>query len=58
MKNVYGDPEYADVQKEMHQKLDELRSFYGDSDANDEKYLKEFLDFQEKRRQARENRKS
>jgi arylsulfatase A-like enzyme len=52
MKSVYDDPEYADVQKMMHEKLTELRAYYGDSDENDERYLNEYLDFQEKRRQA------
>ncbi|MCP3933152.1 MAG: sulfatase [Bacteroidetes bacterium] len=58
MKSVYNDPAYAEVKKEMHQKLDELRTYYDDSDANDERYLKEYLDFQEKGRQAREKKKS
>jgi len=56
MQSVYDNPEYADVQKEMHQKLDELRAHYGDSDANDERFLKEYLDHQEKRRQARQKK--
>ena len=54
MKNIYGDPEYADVQKELHEKLAELRSSYGDSDENDQKFLKAYLDHQEKQRQQRE----
>jgi arylsulfatase A-like enzyme len=44
MQNVYNDPEYADVQKMMHQRLDEMRQKYGDSDANDQRYLKEYLE--------------
>jgi arylsulfatase A-like enzyme len=44
MHNVYGDPEYADVQKMMHQRLDEMREKYGDSDANDQRYMKAYLD--------------
>jgi arylsulfatase A-like enzyme len=43
MKSVYNDPSYADVQKMMHKRLAELRAKYGDSDANDEKYLNSFL---------------
>ena len=50
MNNVYGIPEYADVQKEMHAKLEELREYYGDSDENDERFLKEYLDHREQRR--------
>ncbi len=53
MKSVYDDPEYADVQKEMHLKLDELRKYYGDSDENNDKFLKAYLDHREKRRKAR-----
>jgi hypothetical protein len=43
MKSVYNDPAYADVQKMMHKKLAELRLKYGDSDANDQKYIDAFL---------------
>lgn len=50
MKSVYGDPEYAKVQAQMHDKLKELRAYYGDSDENDEKFLQAYLDHQEKRR--------
>jgi arylsulfatase A-like enzyme len=39
MHNVYNDPAYADVQKMMHLRLTELRSKYGDSDENDQRYL-------------------
>ncbi len=48
MKNVYDDPAYADVKKMMHEKLDMARNYYGDSDANDQKYLKAYLDAQNK----------
>ncbi len=44
MTNVYDDPSYADVRKDMHQKLDSIRSYYGDNDANDQRFLKEYLD--------------
>ena len=44
MHNVYDDPAYADVQKMMHGRLTELRKKYGDSDANDQRYLKEYLE--------------
>ncbi len=43
MHNVYDDPAYVGVRKEMHQKLDELRKKYHDSDENDQRYLKEYL---------------
>jgi len=51
MKSVYNDPEYADIKAQMHQKLDELRAYYGDSDENDEKYLQAYLAHLEKRKQ-------
>ncbi len=44
MQNVYNDPSYADVREDMHKKLTELRSSYGDSDANDEKFLDQYLE--------------
>ena len=52
MKNIYNDPAYADVQKMMHQRLAELRTQYGDSDENNQKFLKVYLDEQEKQAQA------
>ncbi|MFY9151809.1 MAG: sulfatase [Prolixibacteraceae bacterium] len=39
MKSVYNDPAYADVQKEMHQRLTDLRIKYGDSDELDQKFI-------------------
>ena len=53
MKNIYGDPAYAEVQKMLHKRLTELRTGYGDSDENDEKFMKSYLDHQEKVRQRR-----
>jgi arylsulfatase A-like enzyme len=44
MTNLYGKPEYADIQVGLHKKLDELRSKYGDSDESAQKYLKSFLE--------------
>jgi arylsulfatase A-like enzyme len=44
MKSVYNDPAYAKVQKMMHQRLSELRAKYGDSDANDQKFINMYLD--------------
>ena len=53
MNSVYGDPEYAEVQEMMHQKLDELRAYYGDSDELDQKYLNAYLEVREQRRRNR-----
>lgn len=44
MRNVYNDPEYADVQRNMHKRLTEMRTKYGDSDANDQRFLKQYLE--------------
>ncbi|MBI9061290.1 MAG: sulfatase [Marinilabiliaceae bacterium] len=43
MNNVYDDPSYAQVRKEMHAKLVEVRAKYGDSDEMDQKHLQRFL---------------
>ncbi|MEL7121197.1 MAG: sulfatase [Bacteroidota bacterium] len=43
MNNVYNDPEYADVQKEMHEKLTALRAEYGDSDELTQAFLEQDL---------------
>lgn len=43
LKNVYGDPEYAEIQGQLHERLKELREKYGDSDENDEYFLEEYL---------------
>ncbi len=44
MTNIYDDPTYAEIQKNMHVRLQEIRDQYGDSDeltqSNLEKYLK------------------
>jgi len=58
LNNVYNDPAYADVQEMMHKKLDYARNYYGDSDANDQRFLKEYLNIMEQRRKAREARQA
>ena len=50
MNSVYDNPEYAEVQEMMHAKLKELRSGYGDSDENDQKFLKAYMEVMEERR--------
>jgi arylsulfatase A-like enzyme len=44
MHSVYGDPQYSDVQEMMHEKLQEVRKKYHDSDENDQRFLKAYLD--------------
>jgi arylsulfatase A-like enzyme len=43
MLNVYNDPEYADIREMMHERLNELRTKYGDSDENDQRFLNDYL---------------
>lgn len=50
LKNVYDDPSYADVRAELHQKLNELRKQYGDSDSLNKHYIKTYMDAMKKRR--------
>jgi len=49
MNNVYDDPSYADVKEMMHKKFEEVRTKYGDSDANDKRYLDEYMDVYNRR---------
>nr|WP_299386031.1 sulfatase [Allomuricauda sp.] len=39
MKNVYNNPAYADIVKGLHQKLEELRLLYKDSDELNQHYI-------------------
>ena len=43
MHSVYDDPAYATIQKELKKKLMALRKKYGDSDENDQQFLKAAL---------------
>ncbi|MCG8523887.1 MAG: DUF4976 domain-containing protein, partial [Pseudomonadales bacterium] len=43
MNNLYGNPGYAEIQKDMHAKLVEVRAKYGDSDEIDQENLTRFL---------------
>lgn len=44
MRNVYNDEAYVQVREMMHQKLEELRRYYGDSDENNQKFLDAYLE--------------
>ncbi len=52
MHSIYDDPAYADVQKMLHERLTQLRAKYGDSDENDQKFIKIYLDARDKQAQA------
>jgi len=42
MKNVYNDTSYAEVRKDLHKQLDELRNKYHDSDSLSRKFIDEY----------------
>ncbi len=46
MKNVYNDPKYAAVKKELHQKLAQLRVKYKDSETLDKKYIEKYKELE------------
>lgn len=50
MKNVYGDPAYADIQKDLHARLEQLRAKYGDSSELSQSYIDRYLEDISKRR--------
>jgi arylsulfatase A-like enzyme len=50
MNNIYDDPAYALVKADLHQKLSDLRSAYGDSDSLDQKFINAYLDHRNKRK--------
>jgi arylsulfatase A-like enzyme len=44
MNSVYNDPSYSEIQAMLHEKLNELRLKYGDSDELSQQFLEEFLE--------------
>lgn len=43
MFNIYGQPEYAPVQQQLHARLSELREQYGDSDSLDQMHIERYV---------------
>ena len=43
MKNVYDDPKYLEIRKNMHKRLIEMRNKYGDSDQLNQMHLERYL---------------
>ena len=43
MKNIYDDPAYADVQQMMHNRFNEMREKYGDSDELDQQFIERYI---------------
>lgn len=44
MNNLYDNPEYKELQEQMHKKLLEVRNKYNDSDAKDKEFLAAYLE--------------
>ncbi len=44
LNNVYDNPAYADIKKELHAQLDAMRQLYGDSAELSQQYINTFLD--------------
>jgi len=42
MNNIYGDPDYADVQAKLHEDLEKLRAKYEDNDSLNQKFIEEY----------------
>ncbi len=49
MRNIYDDPEYAEVKELMHVRLAEMREKYGDSKENDDAFLEAYLESMKER---------
>ncbi|MFO7823882.1 MAG: sulfatase [Cyclobacterium sp.] len=43
MENLYNNPEYEEVQNELHRKLEALREQYGDSDELNQQFIDRYL---------------
>jgi hypothetical protein len=48
LKNVYNDPKYASIKKELHEKLAKLRVKYKDSEALDKMYIEKYKELESK----------
>jgi len=48
LKNEYENPAYAEIRQELHQRLEEMRLYYGDNTENSQRYLEEYLDYLQK----------
>lgn len=44
LKNVYDDPAYAEIKKELHARLEKLRGKYGDSSELSQSYIDRYLE--------------
>ena len=58
MKNVYDDPAYAEIRKDLHVQLEDLRKKYGDSSELSQSYIDRYLEDLSKRRAFGANEKT
>jgi hypothetical protein len=58
MKNVYEDPAYAEIRKDLHVQLEDLRKKYGDSSELSQSYIDRYLEDLSKRRAFGANEKT
>ena len=58
MKNVYDDPAYAEIRKDLHVQLEDLRKKYGDSSELSQSYIDRYLEDISKRRAFGANEKT
>ncbi|RIW17209.1 DUF4976 domain-containing protein [Algoriphagus lacus] len=58
MKNVYDDPAYAEIKKDLHARLEKLREKYGDSSELSQSYIDRYLDDIAKKRAFGANQKT
>lgn len=49
MNNLYGKPEYREIQSRLHKKLETVRQNYGDSDELNAEHLARYLEFRKSR---------
>jgi arylsulfatase A-like enzyme len=49
MNNVYNDPAYAQTRAQLHQKLEDVRAYYGDTDERNQEHLDRYLEFRASR---------
>jgi len=43
MNNLYGDAQYTEIENNLHQRLEDLRDYYGDSDELNQMHLQRYL---------------
>ncbi|MBA4298549.1 Arylsulfatase A [Algoriphagus alkaliphilus] len=58
MKNVYDDPAYAEIKRDLHDQLDKLRVKYGDSSELSQHYIDTYLDYVSKNKAFNANQKT